>query len=100
MTMSLRRLIAGLALAVLVALAPAAASARLIQLSFTGLVTGGQSDAIVSSADMEAWSEHTAHPDFAFQSFPGGHHYIREFPEGLHSGIAQALGVPMPVKYR
>ena len=52
MTMSLRRLIAGLALAVLVALAPAAASARLIQLSFTGIVTGGQSDAIGVSGDI------------------------------------------------
>ncbi len=46
MTMSLRHKIAGVACATLVALAPATASARIIQLSFTGIVTGGQSDAL------------------------------------------------------
>jgi hypothetical protein len=44
--MSLRHKIAGVACATLVALAPATASARIIQLSFTGIVTGGQSDAL------------------------------------------------------
>ena len=52
MTMSLRRLIAAVALAMLVALAPPAASARIIQLSFTGIVTGGQSDALGVSGDI------------------------------------------------
>ncbi len=50
--MSLRRLIAGVSLATLVALAPPAASARIIQLSFTGIVTGGQSDALGVSGDI------------------------------------------------
>ena len=44
MTFSLRPLLAGVALTFVLALAPAAVSARTIQLSFTGIVTGSDSD--------------------------------------------------------
>jgi surfactin synthase thioesterase subunit len=57
---------------------------------------GGQSDTIVSSTDLEAWSEHTAHPAFHFRSFPGSHHYIRDLPAGLLPGIAHGLEVSIP----
>ncbi|MBI1357389.1 MAG: alpha/beta fold hydrolase [Acidobacteria bacterium] len=55
---------------------------------------GGREDVIVSAPDLEAWAEHSAAGDFEFRSFPGGHHYIRDLPEGLLPGVAAALGSP------
>jgi hypothetical protein len=46
MKVSLRPLLAGVALALVLALAPAAVSARTILVSFTGIVTGGASDVL------------------------------------------------------
>jgi medium-chain acyl-[acyl-carrier-protein] hydrolase len=52
----------------------------------------GRSDPAVTADDVQAWVGYTSAPGFEFETFDGGHHYLRDGAPGFFGAISASLG--------